>query len=173
MDWEFLLRLEVAGDAFLPFFDMREARNIRAVSSELRNAVAGFQWNDPTTHIAGSLLRWRTCFPRALCANIQGDIALSGRSKLYSRGIKSGRRDLSDEDFVHLAGIHTLNMSGCGGANNTDDAFVHLAGIHTLDMSGCYQTTITDAAFEHLAGIHTLNMSECDQATNTDAAIVY
>jgi hypothetical protein len=38
----------------------------------------------------------------------------------------------------------------------TDAAFVHLAGIHTLDMRSCHQATITDACVSHLVGINTL-----------------
>ena len=40
--------------------------------------------------------------------------------------------------------------------NWSDADFVHLAGIHTLNMSYCTQATITDAALSHLAGIHNL-----------------
>ena len=57
----------------------------------------------------------------------------------------------------------------------TDAAFVHLAGIHTLDMSRCVQPTTTgtctDAAIVHLAGIRMLRMKECSQPAITDAAL--
>ena len=57
-------------------------------------------------------------------------------------------------------------MSWCNQATITDAAFVHLKGIHTLDMSACPQATITDAAFAHLKGIHSLNLFHCDQLTS-------
>ena len=154
MDWAFALRLEVAGGAFLPLFDMRSATVLREVCTELRTAVAEHAWADGS-RIKGSLAAWRAGFSRARQANIRG------------------RKDLVDADFVHLAGIHTLDMRGCKQASITDAAFVHLAGIHKLDMSECRQDTITDAAFVHLAGIHVLDMSFCSQATITDAAFVH
>ena len=58
-------------------------------------------------------------------------------------------------------------MRWCSQAGITDAAFVHLKGIHTLDMSWYHQGGITDAAFAHLAGIYALNMSKCDQMTIT------
>jgi hypothetical protein len=69
--------------------------------------------------------------------------------------------DITDAAFVHLRGIHTLNMNGCEGI--TDAAFVHLRGIHTLYMRGC--DGITDAAFVHLRGIHSLDLKSCEQLT--------
>jgi hypothetical protein len=39
---------------------------------------------------------------------------------------------ITDAAFVHLKGIHTLNMDCCDQI--TDVALVHLKGIHTLDM---------------------------------------
>jgi hypothetical protein len=89
--------------------------------------------------IVGPLAAWRAAHPDARVANV------------------SGRRDLTDADFAHLAWLRAVDMSGCSGI--TDAAFAHLAGIHTLNMSRCWQATITDAAFAHLAGIHTLVMS--------------
>jgi hypothetical protein len=64
-------------------------------------------------------------------------------------------------------------MGYCRQETITDAAFVHLRGIHTLDMRFCYQSTITDAAFEHLRGIHTLRMHGCRQSTITDATWRY
>ena len=80
---------------------------------------------------------------------------------------------ITDAAFVHLRGIHTLSMRFCIQETITDAAFVHLRGIKYLDMSGCNQRTITDAAFVHLRGIQTLLMEKCDQNTITDAAFVH
>ena len=67
------------------------------------------------------------------------------------------------------SGFKNASLSSWGGYMNgcnqiTDAAFVHLCGIHTLDMSHCNQ--ITDAAFVHLCGIHILTMIGCDQFTH-------
>jgi hypothetical protein len=56
-------------------------------------------------------------------------------------------------------------MSKCTQKSITDAAFVHLKGIHTLDMSGCTQDTITDAALMQLQGITKLNLIGCHQIT--------
>jgi hypothetical protein len=53
----------------------------------------------------------------------------------------------------------------------TDAAFVHLAGIHTLDMSYCNQHTITDVGLLHLGGIKILKIYYCDQPTITFASV--
>jgi hypothetical protein len=60
-------------------------------------------------------------------------------------------------------------MSDCNQAGITDAAFVHLKGIHKLDMQYCNQAGITDAAFVHLRGIHTLDIRFCNQAGITHA----
>jgi hypothetical protein len=78
---------------------------------------------------------------------------------------------VTDAAFVHLRGIHTLDMSYCDQRAITDAAFAHLAGIQRLSIWGCRQATITDAAFAHLRGIQLLNMSECNQLT--DAAFMH
>jgi hypothetical protein len=142
------------GGGVLGFLTLIESNPIREVCVELREAVRAFPWEDMTRN-KGSLTKWRAAFPAARAVNV------------------SGRRDLVDADFVHLAGIHTLDMSGCDQAAITDGAFAHLRGIHTLDMSGCCQATITDGAFVYLRGIHTLDMGYCSQATITDCAFAH
>ena len=131
-----------AGGGILGFFDTREARALRLVCSEFREAVAVAPWADLKTHVRRNAGGWRACFPRATKANLNS-------------------RQFVDADFVHFEGLHTLDMSYCDQAGITDAAFEHLKGIHTLNMEGCDQAGITDAAFAHLKGIHTLNMSAC------------
>ena len=48
-----------------------------------------------------------------------------------------------------------VDMNGCNQITNA--AFLHLRGIHTLNMSGCNQITITDAAFVNLSVIYLVN----------------
>ena len=105
--------------------------------------------------IVGPLAMWRAAHPDALAANV------------------SERGDLTDADFVHLAGIKALNMGYCTNPGLTDAAFVHLRGLCTLWMDGCYQSSITDAAFAHMHGLHTLSMYDCNQSTITDAAFTH
>ena len=105
--------------------------------------------------IVGPLAAWRAANPDALVADV------------------SWRADLTDADFVHLAGIKALWMGDCTNPGLTDAAFVHLRGLHTLWMYGCNQASITDAAFAHLHGLHTLSMGWCNQSTITDAAFTH
>ena len=57
-------------------------------------------------------------------------------------------------------------------ATTTDAAFVHLRGIHELNMEGCDQTTITGATFEHLRGIRALETDGCTPAVQAAATAV-
>ena len=73
--------------------------------------------------------------------------------------------------FVHLRGIHTLNMHSCNQVGITDEAFAHLKGIHALYMSNCTQEGITDAAFAHIIGVahnsvEILDISRCSQLSD-------
>ena len=120
--------LSIVGLELLPFFSIREACTLRLVCREFVGAIADVRWNDMETWIEGDLGSWRACFPRARAAFV------------------SGRRDLVDADFVHLAGLHTLDMSYCHQGTITDAAFAHLRGIHTLNMGYCSQRAITNAA---------------------------
>ena len=72
---------------------------------------------------------------------------------------------LSDAAFAPLNNwIHTLKMQRCNQI--TDGAFVHLRGIHILDMTDCNQMGITDAAFiplRQISNLRTLIMRNCNQ----------
>ena len=114
--------------AMLQFFDTATANKMRACCVEFIDPIAEYPWNDENTRVRGSVASWRRCFPRARAINL------------------SRRNDLTDDDFVHLVGIKTLDMGGCSQSTITDAAFAHLTGIHTLNMSECRQSTITDAA---------------------------
>jgi hypothetical protein len=166
----------------LPMFTTEEATTLRQLCREFKSTVADFPWEDERTVILGSVGAWRTCFPRARWANVNGYFGDGGRRTpvvdadfVHFVGLR--RLDMrwctsiTDAAFVHLKGIHTLYMSDCWQDTITDAAFVYLKGVHTLDMSDCRQDSITDAAFVHLKGIHTLDMSYCNQDTITDAAI--
>ena len=172
------------GEGILGFFDTSEARIIRLVCTEFRDAVAVAPWADTRTLIRGNVGGWRKSFPRATKANISADISqrrsaivdadfvhFEGIHTLYMEGCTQA--GITDAAFAHLKGIHKLNMIGCNQAGITDAAFVHLKGIHTLNMPRCNQVGITDTAFDHLKGVHTLDMSRCNQAGITDAAFAH
>ena len=98
------------GSGILGFLSTDDAVPVRVACKELRDCVANFTWAS-MNRVPGGLRLWRTCFPRAIAANILD------------------RPDLVDADFVHLRGIHTLNMSRCRQPGITDAAFVSLRGI--------------------------------------------
>jgi hypothetical protein len=152
--------LPAVGHAIFDFITMAHAAQVRACSTDCRNAVAEHKWHDTETPICRDVPGWRACFPRATAANLTN-------IELLWDGIPRNTW-VTDADFVHLVGLQELRMSRC--VNVTDAAFAHLRGIHTLNMSFCYQPTITDAAFSHLQGTHTLRMEGCQQPTITDAA---
>ena len=143
--------------SIMSFLKQEEALSLRAASRACCEAVAEHAWSDyehdpyaqtRSSHIKGSLALWRRCFPRATAANV------------------SGRRDLTDADFVDLRGIRKLNMRFCKLV--TDAGLEYLSGIHTLYMSHC--ALVTDAGLAHLSGIHTLNMGYCKLITDAGLA---
>ena len=129
--------------------------------------------------IEGPLAAWRAANPDALVANVRSRADLTDADFVHLAGIKAlwmsycTNPGLTDAAFVHLRGLHTLWMHECNQASITDAAFAHLHGLHTLDMQYCDQSTITDAAFTHLRGIQVLNMDSCNQATITGATFAH
>ena len=104
------------GAGVFGFLTTRDARALRLVSRMCCADVAAARWLDAETRITGSLAAWRACFPGARAANVEG------------------RRDLTDADFAHLAGVRTLNMVRCTGI--TIAGLAHLRGIHTPSATG-------------------------------------
>ena len=127
--------------------------------------------------IVGPLAAWRAANPGALVANVGFRDDLTDADFVHLAGIMALNMSyctnpgLTDASLVHLRGLHTLNMMGC--TQLTDGAFAHLHGLHSLWMSFCSQTAITDAAFLHLRGIQVLIMSDCNQATITGATLAH
>ena len=168
------------GEGIFGFLNMRDSNKVRVQCVECRQAVMDFPWMDEKSHIKGSVRAWRAAFPVARSVNVSNRYDIVDADFVHIRGDARVRlhtvkmlycRRVTDAAFVHLRGIHTLDMWGCNQATITDSAFIHLRGIHTLDMRFCNQATITDSAFIHLRGIHTLHMWSCNQATITPAAI--
>ena len=129
--------------------------------------------------IVGPLSAWRAANPDALVANVVGRVDLTDADFVHLAGIKALRMSfcinpgLTSAAFVHLRGLHTLWMDYCNQASITDAAFAHLRGLHTLSMEGCNQSTITDAAFTHLRCIQVLSIQSCNQATITGATFAH
>jgi hypothetical protein len=175
--------LSTLASALLPLLGTAAALPLRVTCKEAAATVSGFPWEDSETVIKGSIAAWRACFPRARAANVSR-FALDFRSVpvvdsdfIHFKGLRVlrmvGCSDVTDAAFVHLRGIHSLDMSWRYRGGVTDAAFAHLAGIHTLSMSNWKRAELTDAAFAHLQGIHTLDISECSEADITDAAFAH
>ena len=163
----------------LSFFTTEDAMELMLICSAFLRWVRSFRWKDTTTPVT-HLGMWRRQFPNAVGCRISSiarptDVDFANLAGIHTLDVSGCR--LTDAAFAHLRvnsqSIHTLNMSYCNQETITDAAFAHLAGIHTLNMDRCSQKTITDAAFAHLAGIHTLSMSRCWQETITDAAFAH
>ena len=166
--------------AIFAFISTRDASSLRLTSRLFLEMVT--DWDDATTSIGVSVIRWRKCFPRAvgaslLCFTFRADkefAALVGLHRVSFRGnspgiIFFGPCDrILDQHFVNIQGVQSLNMRSC--ISITDNAFKNMLGVHTLNMSSCYQSALTDEAFENLHGIHILDMSSCKQTTISDKA---
>ena len=57
----------------------------------------------------------------------------------------SSCKEITNAAFVHLRGIHTLDMTNC---THLHAALVHIVGIRKLDIAGCPK--LTDAALAPL-----------------------
>ena len=152
----------------LRFFTMREARTLRAVCREFLDNVDVTPWDDLDSRIENNdvsfqttFTLWRTCFPRAIAANVVGN--------LYIR----------DADFKLFRGLSALNISWCAGGVHdgggliciTEAAFLHLRGIRKLIMCHC-TVLLTDAAITQLRGIESLDIGRCRDVQITPAAFL-
>lgn len=181
------------GKGILGFFSMKEARTLRLVCEEFREAIAETTWHDKGTRIAFSvsewmtaptwqdkeeivekvLSNWHTSFPNAKAAYV--DMPLRDEQFKYFRGFQllkiSTCYSNTDAAITHLRGIRHIEVSNNGWIGHswiTDDAFVHLQGIHTLKIRGFRR--ITNAIFEHLRGINTLEITNCPGITTRSLA---
>ena len=129
--------------------------------------------------IMAPLAVWRAANPGALVNNVHFRAELTDADFVHLAGTKALMMDncfgpgLTDAAFVHLRGLHMLSMLNCNQESITDATFAHLRGLHTLVMGGCNQSTITDAAFTHLRGIQVLNLYNCNQASITGATFAH
>mmetsp|Transcript_23771 Transcript_23771/g.26379 ORF Transcript_23771/g.26379 Transcript_23771/m.26379 type:complete len:106 (+) Transcript_23771:110-427(+) len=55
-----------------------------------------------------------------------------------------------------LAGVHKISLRNC--IKVTDKGVKHLAGVHTIYLSG---TNVTDEGVKALAGVHKISLVEC------------
>ena len=170
------------GGGIFGFLNMKDSNKVRVQCVECRQAVMDFQWMDAESKIKGSVKEWRAAFPVARAVNVSQRDDIVDADFVHIRGdarvrlhtvVMGGCKRVTDEAFVHLRGIHTLNINYCDQVTITDAAFVHLRGIHTLNMNYCKQVTITDAAFIHLLAIQKLYMGGCNQETITDATFIH
>jgi hypothetical protein len=66
-------------------------------------------------------------------------------------------KNLKDNDFIHILGIHTLNIDDCHSLSNS--CFIHLSGIHTLIASNNAWLR-SEEAFIHFKGERCKNLYE-------------
>ena len=151
-----------ASYAFFALFSTHEARALRRVCSELRDAVAAHPWKDMARADYG---------PGAVARELP---VRAGRGDRQGHTLCRGRRAKGRRAFTLLAGIRELNMGRCNQSrhygrcvsppprhpqakhtmglqrfgDNGRRLKLHLAA-STLDISYCDQRTITDAAFAH------------------------
>ena len=97
------------------FVSSRDARTLRSTSRLFVEAVTAHRWNDTTTVIV-DVTTWRECFPRAVGAILRSDVFRAGEAFCALAGIRRliapACQHLADAAFVHMRGIHTLNILG-------------------------------------------------------------
>ena len=93
------------GQGILCYLTTYDARALRLVNHESREAVSDFRWKDKETRITGSLAAWRACFPRAVWVNLRG------------------RKNITNADLIHLTNIEFLAMDRCGCTKIAIDDF--------------------------------------------------
>ncbi|NDB85722.1 MAG: hypothetical protein EB127_23930, partial [Alphaproteobacteria bacterium] len=93
------------GEGILCYLTTQDALALRLVNHESREAVSAFRWKDKNTRIRGSLAAWRACFPRAVWVNL------------------IGRKNITNDDLMHLANIEILTMYTCSCTKITIDDF--------------------------------------------------
>lgn len=152
-------------NGLLVFFSTLDARDLRLVCKEFKEAVSEYAWDDKETVIL-NVGMWRRVHPKARTAKLHERVVDNDFVQL--RGVlhvdMTGCSLITNAAFVNLVGIKKLIMNFCHQDEITDHAFVNLRGIKILHMINCFQ--ITDAAFEHLRGIKDLNITLCTQLSN-------
>jgi len=150
----------------MPFFDTWEARFLRRVSKQFKQAVADHPWTT-CQPIRGKIQCWRACFPNATIASCWADYfprktPVLDSDLTYFVGLKE--LNVSDQSITDNAlapfsdrGIHTLNVSNC--QNLTDAVFQFLQHTQDLNVSSCWQ--ITGSGFPHIKGIPKLDIRYC------------
>jgi len=93
----------------LGFFSTKEARALRLICREFRDEVTNFKWDDINTFVHGDLRLWRTCFPKAIAANVSyrekrpGDVELlCGIHYIEVYSILFLQSHFTEEDFQVL-----------------------------------------------------------------------
>jgi hypothetical protein len=124
------------GGGIFGFLTLQEALALRLVNHECRDAVSAFRWKDKNTIIRGSLAAWRACFPRAVWVNL------------------IGRKNITNNDLMHLANIEILIMYNCGctkitindfGCPDINKALIKIDYYHFLSM----RKLLRDWLFQH------------------------
>ena len=83
----------------LTYLTQKEALPLRLASKTCRDIVREHVWGYEdtwTSQITGSLSSWRSCFPRATYANLNGHLTVT-----------------TEEILMHLRGITVLDIRGC------------------------------------------------------------
>jgi Leucine-rich repeat (LRR) protein len=165
--------------ALLSFSDMKGATVLRAVSSEIRDAVATFPWNDHT-RVPAHVVQWRLCFPSAWVANLSDTTVLA---EAFVRLRNIVKLNLARSRFpvaVFVAGhypqLSSLNLSKVEFESYEEDGYLTempLAALQcpqltNLDVSHC--SGLTGLAGLHCPLLTNLNLSSCKSVTGAALA---
>jgi len=163
--------IAVEASVLLSFFHMKGAMVLRAVSSELRDAIAAFTWNDESSFDGNRVVQWRACFPNARTANLC-DTTVQAEAFVLLRDLVS--LDLTDscfpvEAFVdeHYPRLNNLNLQGCSDLTGDDLGDLQCPLLTNLDLTYCEHLTGAGLVALKCPQITSLNLSCCSGITDT------
>lgn len=110
----------------------RDARSLRLVNRELKDAVSLFPWRDSSTVISGSVAAWSTSFSHAQAANLRGRCLTMGDAEQLT-GVPELNLAESAGEAV-LLGLFARCCASLTSLNLSQRSYCPLIVFHTADL---------------------------------------
>lgn len=105
---------------------------------------------------------------------VDGATDLSSLRRLAPDGLwalHAVRADISDDQLIHLSGMHGMGMLDLTGTHVTDAGMVHLQGLDQLESLSLWDTAIGDGAMRLIGRMSNLRNLSLGNTTVTDAGL--
>jgi hypothetical protein len=138
---------------------MKGATVLRAVSSELRDAIAAFTWNDANKLFLDRsyVMKWRACFPNARAANLR-NTTVPAEAFVLLRDLVTLDLQFSDYSAAALVAEHYSRLTSLSLAEKDRDF-----NYHSQDEEEDWR--LTDASLgaisRHFPLLTSLNLYSC------------